>query len=302
MIPNSVVELNVGGQIYTFNRQTLANSPSGLLQRLFGVHSSNFGDEGVKDSNGRIFLDWDSRAFQIVASVLRVNEAIVPSDVDNTLAVATLQYFFDFPPLVQNKVTTYLTKSLCGIFLHGVFNSIFEVFVLGNKNYMALPNASSNLHQTYLRCGIIHTPWMIDTNLKSQEMGIDLQLNVKRSVEDVSKVTMCSALTTFTIRSTGIIDQQSYGGLSERNIKPCMIPFYGEHAKLLVRQFKTILHNKHPLCSRDDFYAWITLQYHVTDINISTSDNPDIVVFSLFFDEEALLSFQSLCVFTGKLV
>ena len=282
--PNSVVELNVGGTIYTFNHQTLANSPSGLLQRLFGVDAHRFGSEGVTDSDGRVFLDWDARAFEVVACVLRFNEAIVPVQVTNAVATTTLQYFFDFPPPLYNKAADYLSQSLCGTFLTGIFNTIVNTLRLGNKNYMALPHASINPNETYLRFGIIHEPGVFGEpgkigHTNTREMVIDVQLNIKRNA---TKIILSSALAAFSIRSVVTEMLETTTSASQA------FAFSGEYAKVLFRHFKNIIHEKNPQCTSADFYAWIGREFCVTDIDISWSDGSDMIMFSVFYNEQAI--------------
>eukprot|EP00994_Dinema_validum_P006132 NODE_439_length_1687_cov_118.881563_g321_i0.p1 GENE.NODE_439_length_1687_cov_118.881563_g321_i0~~NODE_439_length_1687_cov_118.881563_g321_i0.p1 ORF type:complete len:468 (-),score=104.96 NODE_439_length_1687_cov_118.881563_g321_i0:223-1626(-) len=70
-----VIELNVGGHLYTTQRATLISQPQSVLGVMF---SGRWEDGLTRDSAGRVFIDRDGEAFGAVLAVLR-RESIQPT-------------------------------------------------------------------------------------------------------------------------------------------------------------------------------------------------------------------------------
>ena len=98
--PNEVVILNVGGSLYQMNRQTIAASPPGLLQRMFGDEWSS----AVRDAAGNVFICRDGAPFKAIVTYIRTGQALVPHGVDLNQVNVELDYFFDDPPLARTSM------------------------------------------------------------------------------------------------------------------------------------------------------------------------------------------------------
>ena len=141
---SSVVTLNVGGRLYPFNRQTLAASPRGVLQRMF---SGDFADaeDCACDAAGNPFIDRDPDTFAVVAAYLRLGDAVVPDGVPLPLARLELDYFFFDPVLPVTPGMLALTQSPFGGFLRTLATDLrkqmrnlarkFKVVPLGDNYY-----------------------------------------------------------------------------------------------------------------------------------------------------------------------
>jgi len=75
-----VVELNVGGTVYTTSRLTLGHDQDSLLAKWFG---SSAGDDErpplpARDGHGRYFIDRDGALFRYVLDYLRCGQLLLP--------------------------------------------------------------------------------------------------------------------------------------------------------------------------------------------------------------------------------
>lgn len=68
----SVVELNVGGVLYSTTLDTLTREPDSQLAALFGAK------EPPRDSKGRLFLDRDGVLFRYILDYLRDGTLVLP--------------------------------------------------------------------------------------------------------------------------------------------------------------------------------------------------------------------------------
>ncbi|CAB3983904.1 BTB POZ domain-containing KCTD16, partial [Paramuricea clavata] len=87
--PTSVVDLNVGGQLYTTTLGTLTKDPSSLLTTMFSGSQRT-----PKDSRGRYFIDRDGVLFRYVLDFLRNLRLTLPdgfNELERLLAEA--EYF-----------------------------------------------------------------------------------------------------------------------------------------------------------------------------------------------------------------
>uniref|UniRef100_A0A4W3I2J5 Potassium channel tetramerisation domain containing 12.1 n=1 Tax=Callorhinchus milii TaxID=7868 RepID=A0A4W3I2J5_CALMI len=72
---SSVMELNVGGQVYVTRYTTLIAAPDSLLGRMFTRKAPK---ELPRDSKGRFFLDRDGFLFRYVLDYLRDGDLVLP--------------------------------------------------------------------------------------------------------------------------------------------------------------------------------------------------------------------------------
>jgi len=89
LIDDDIIELNVGGTVFTTYLQTLTKIPESMLAAMFsGRFPLN------KDSTGRIFIDRDPRIFRYILTYLRSGELIYPANVsEKKLFRNDLTYF-----------------------------------------------------------------------------------------------------------------------------------------------------------------------------------------------------------------
>lgn len=87
-----VVQLNVGGQVYTTTLVTLCKFPNSKLAEMFSVPLKL-----VKDAEGRCFIDRDGTHFKAILEYLRSEE--VPTK--NLLEVHKEAVYYDIKPLVK---------------------------------------------------------------------------------------------------------------------------------------------------------------------------------------------------------
>ena len=87
---STTVKLNVGGQFFTTNRETLTRDSSSILAGMLstGPHRDPFFmDYGVKpqqSEDGSFFIDRDGKHFGIILNYLRNKELILPEDASDT--------------------------------------------------------------------------------------------------------------------------------------------------------------------------------------------------------------------------
>jgi hypothetical protein len=88
------VLLNVGGCEYAELDTVLANSPPGVLARMFSASSPY---TLMRDAHGRVFIGADGEAFAAVLGYLRRGVALVPTTLSRARVQLELNYFFDAP-------------------------------------------------------------------------------------------------------------------------------------------------------------------------------------------------------------
>ena len=69
----TIVELNVGGQLYTTSLSTLLRDPESVLANMFSGRQ-----RVIRDSRGRFFIDRDGVLFKFVLDFLRNNNLTLP--------------------------------------------------------------------------------------------------------------------------------------------------------------------------------------------------------------------------------
>ena len=92
----SVVNLNVGGQIYTTSLATLTKYSESMLGAMF---SGRFAAQ--KDSNGNYFIDRDGALFRYILGFLRNGELHVPENFHEFGLLLKEAEFFQIPALTD---------------------------------------------------------------------------------------------------------------------------------------------------------------------------------------------------------
>ena len=92
----SVINLNVGGQIYTTSLATLTKYSESMLGAMF---SGRFAAQ--KDSNGNYFIDRDGALFRYVLDFLRNGELQVPENSHEFGSLLKEAEFFQIPALTD---------------------------------------------------------------------------------------------------------------------------------------------------------------------------------------------------------
>mmetsp|Transcript_49604 Transcript_49604/g.153167 ORF Transcript_49604/g.153167 Transcript_49604/m.153167 type:complete len:586 (-) Transcript_49604:130-1887(-) len=87
--PSSWVSLNVGGRIFTTTTAALCSDEGSLLYAMFNPDSQWSLD---RDENGRVLIDADGDYFAPVLNFLRLNEVVIPPNVNPRGVLATAEY------------------------------------------------------------------------------------------------------------------------------------------------------------------------------------------------------------------
>lgn len=85
-----IVDLNVGGHMYTTTRSTLARFPSSLT--LMCILQ-------IVDSDGKVFIDRNGRMFEYILEFLRTNKLSLPDDFSDFASLTAEVEFYDIPEL-----------------------------------------------------------------------------------------------------------------------------------------------------------------------------------------------------------
>ena len=93
---DSVVNLNVGGQIYTTSLTTLTTYSQSKLEAMFREKFST-----LKDPNGNHFIDRDGTLFRYILGFLRNGELHVPDDFHEFGLLLKEAEFFQIPALID---------------------------------------------------------------------------------------------------------------------------------------------------------------------------------------------------------
>jgi hypothetical protein len=90
-LAEEVIELNVGGQLFTTFKSTLLKANGSMLEGMF---SGEF-KPGTKDKNGRVFLDRPPKPFEAILDALRTDNPLeIPEDEnEKKLYEAEVAYF-----------------------------------------------------------------------------------------------------------------------------------------------------------------------------------------------------------------
>lgn len=102
-----IIELNVGGQVYTTRLQTLTSVPNSLLWTTFTQKSPS---DIPKDSKGRFFLDRDGLLFRYILDYLRDLKLVLPDFFKERRRLQEEAHFFLLHELSQLLKTAAVTK------------------------------------------------------------------------------------------------------------------------------------------------------------------------------------------------
>ena len=92
----SILNLNVGGIVYTTTLRTIARDPNSLLGRMFsGTH------EVARDSKGNYFVDRDGSLFRHVLNFLRTWELCLPQPFDEFEQLSAEADFYQVGDLIK---------------------------------------------------------------------------------------------------------------------------------------------------------------------------------------------------------
>lgn len=87
---NEIVNLDVGGHMYTTTRSTLTRFPSSLtLMCILQIF----------DSDGKVFIDRNGRMFEYILEFLRTNKLSLPDDFSDFASLTAEVEFYDIPEL-----------------------------------------------------------------------------------------------------------------------------------------------------------------------------------------------------------
>ena len=134
-----VVELNVGGKIYTTSLTTLLKDPESLLAAIFS------GRQGIlRDSHGRVFIDRDGRLFRYIIDYLREFRLVLPKDFKEHTGLLAEAEYYRINELVkalkqQRRQTGYLSLSVRsnysfrnGIAYNVTFRKLQHILICGD--------------------------------------------------------------------------------------------------------------------------------------------------------------------------
>lgn len=144
----AVVELNVGGQLYTTSLTTLLRDPDSLLAALFSGRQRI-----LRDSRGRFFIDRDGVLFRFVLDFLRNSRLTLPDSFDEKERLLAESEYYQMKGLSRSlkqqivkrggkdgkKTTGYLSLCVRGSYAFGrdgvadvKFRKLQRILVCGN--------------------------------------------------------------------------------------------------------------------------------------------------------------------------
>lgn len=108
--PN-VIELNVGGVVYTTTLGTLTRDSGSLLYQMF---TGKIKDQPIKDSKGKYFLDRDGVLFRYVLDYLRNQKMILPETFQETERLKQEADHYRLPGMVRCLAESSSSSSAAG--------------------------------------------------------------------------------------------------------------------------------------------------------------------------------------------
>ena len=116
---DSIINLNVGGKLYTTSISTLTKYPDSMLGRMFK------GDlPSAKDAQGNVVIDRDGKLFRYVLSFLRSSKLILPENFNELSLLQEEAEFYQIPELIAAVKAYPLMKE---VFMLNVGGTIFPV-------------------------------------------------------------------------------------------------------------------------------------------------------------------------------
>ena len=92
----SIIDLNVGGHIYTTSLSTLTKYPHSMLGVMFSGRIPV-----ARDSKGNFFIDRDGQTFRFILNFLRSSKLRVPSDPQDREQLIEEADFYQIEPLID---------------------------------------------------------------------------------------------------------------------------------------------------------------------------------------------------------
>lgn len=92
---SEIINLNVGGKLYTTTRETLTRLKGTMLEAMFS------GRHVVKEVDGRYFIDRDGKLFRYILAYLRDSEEWVPPREEELPVLMKEARYFGIDPLVK---------------------------------------------------------------------------------------------------------------------------------------------------------------------------------------------------------
>jgi len=92
-----IVDLNVGGVLYTTSVETLTKEEGSVLHSMFTGEVANL----LTDSKGRVFFDRDGVLFRYILDYLRNGRLLLPANFQETERLVLEAEWFKLPRLVQ---------------------------------------------------------------------------------------------------------------------------------------------------------------------------------------------------------
>jgi BTB/POZ domain len=109
---SEIVQLNVGGGLYTTSRATLIRYPDSMLGAMFsGMFPT------ARDSEGRFFIDRDGSTFGHILNFLRCGQLVLPSDFSQLDLLAVEADFYRLDPLIDAIAQLRASRNCCGSFV-----------------------------------------------------------------------------------------------------------------------------------------------------------------------------------------
>ncbi|PIK46365.1 putative BTB/POZ domain-containing protein kctd15-like [Apostichopus japonicus] len=102
MAQDKVVQLNVGGSLYTASQSVLTKDADSKLYDMFSGNESN-----IVDTNGHVFIDRDGKLFRYILNFLRGDKLVVPlkfAEFDLLLAEAEYYRLEPLRKAIQEKL------------------------------------------------------------------------------------------------------------------------------------------------------------------------------------------------------
>merc|ERR1719495_922853 len=96
MEQSRIVDLNVGGILYTTTIDTLTKDPDSMLFKMFSSDLRSL----IKDKKGRIFLDRDGQLFRYILDFLRNGKLNLPVNFQETAGLKAEAHFFNLENLL----------------------------------------------------------------------------------------------------------------------------------------------------------------------------------------------------------
>ena len=116
---DSIINLNVGGKLYTTSISTLTKYPDSMLGRMFE------GDlPSAKDAHGSVVIDRDGKLFRYVLIFLRSSKLILPENFNEFALLEEEAEFYQIPEFIAAVKEYPLVKD---VFMLNVGGTIFPV-------------------------------------------------------------------------------------------------------------------------------------------------------------------------------